>query len=376
MRRGASGFTPRFGRSSSRGVAPASPPSLRHHGYVVPAVGRPQPWLRDPRCPPRGFGVPVVGLTPFSISPPHPGAGPALLPQAHRLHPAHLPLGQSHPHGAAGIGGPGPHHKPAGDSGGAPPSPLQPHQCLAGAGTRCPESHRGCGRTAVPGWGGEPLLLRAGGPGPPTPAQGGTGAQTPALTPPWGLKPSLISPPVPWSGVSLTPLPPTQLGDPWCSPHPHWGEPAPSLPWGSPQTGSHCPCMGRGLGHKAPPTLLQHGVPLPPSGWGTPTCLTGDPHRDGQGCPQPRGAHPWGGQAGCSPSTLPPAAPKPPKAGKQICPGTEGLGAAWGPPPGLPPWLPPPAACALLPGSCCLGPAPHYWGGSQAPREFGAGRVD
>lgn len=83
VRRGASGFTPRFGRSSSRGVAPASPPSLRHHGYVVPAVGRPQPWLRDPRCPPRGFGVPVVGLTPFSISPP---------PQALDLHSCPKPI--------------------------------------------------------------------------------------------------------------------------------------------------------------------------------------------------------------------------------------------------------------------------------------------
>lgn len=83
--------------------------------------------------------------------PPTPGAGPALLPQAHRLHPAHLPLGQSHPHGAAGVGGPGPPpaslpppKKPARESGGA--TPLLPHQCLARAGDRRP-------RRAAPGWG-------------------------------------------------------------------------------------------------------------------------------------------------------------------------------------------------------------------------------
>lgn len=51
-----------------------------------------------------------------------PGAGPALLPQAHRLRPAHLPVGQSHPHGAAGIGAsaPSPCHQPAGGHRGPP----------------------------------------------------------------------------------------------------------------------------------------------------------------------------------------------------------------------------------------------------------------
>lgn len=367
VRRGASGFTPRFGRSSSRGVAPASPPSLRHHGYVVPAVGRPQPWLRDPRCPPRGFGVPVVGLTPFSISPPPPGAGPALLPQAHRLHPAHLPLGQSHPHGAAGIGGPGPHHKPAGDSGGAPPSPLQPHQCLAGAGTRCPESHRGCGRTAVPGWGGEPLLLRAGGPGPPTPAQGGTGAQTPALTPPWGLKPSLISPPVPWSGVSLTPLPPTQLGDPWCSPHPHWGEPAPSLPWGSPQTGSHCPCMGRGLGHKAPPHIAAAWGPLAPLRVGDTHLPYWGPSQGWTGLPPAPGCSSLGWAGRVQPLDPPPCCPQTSQSWKTNLPWDRGAGGCLGTPPGPAPMAPPP--CSLCPPARKLlpGSGPALLGGLTGP---------
>lgn len=179
-----------------QGGSSCFPPSLQHHGYMVPSVGRPQPWLRDPRCPPRGFGVPVVGLTPFSISPP-PGAGPALLPQAHRLHPAHLPLGQSHPHGAAGIGVPGPHHKPARDSGGPPPCPSSPTSALPGPGLA---ALRATGDMAG-------RLCRGGGVSlspapcrwsrPPHPStRRGRGTDT-SFNPPRGLKPSLISPPVP-----------------------------------------------------------------------------------------------------------------------------------------------------------------------------------
>lgn len=103
------------------------------------------------------------------------GAGPALLPQAHRLRPAHLPLGQSHPHGAAGIGGPAPSpcHKPAGGHRGAP-QPLLPHRCLAGAGIAALRPSRNCGSTAA---GGEPLLPHTSTPGPPVP-QGGRGTHT------------------------------------------------------------------------------------------------------------------------------------------------------------------------------------------------------
>lgn len=155
-----------------------------------------------------------------------PGTGPALLPQAHRLCPAHLPLGQSHSHGAAGVGGPclPPHHKPASESGGTPSPPAPPVPCWGR--DLPPREPPGLWQDGCLG-GAPPATWQHSQP-PSVPR-----AQTPALIPP-GLKPSLISPPVPWSGASPPPPPTSRLGD--------WGLPGapctvlgePPLPWGSP----------------------------------------------------------------------------------------------------------------------------------------------
>lgn len=175
--------------------------------------------------------------TPLCIPP---GAGLALLPQAHRLRAAHLPLGQSHPHGAAGIGAPAPspcHHQLGGTEG-PPPSPAPSVPCWAW--DRCPESRRECGRTAA---GGEPLLPH---PALPAPSAGGVGLLTPALIPP--------------GAEAIADL--TACALERGQPGPAWGTPgAPSSPPGEPRPPalgrppkrSHCPHMGQGWGCGTPP---------------------------------------------------------------------------------------------------------------------------
>lgn len=128
VRRGQLGSSPGSG-DLLPGVAPASP----HPCSILQGTGS---WGPPARAAPPAWLVGCGGAdTTVPLPPPTPGAGPALVPQAPRLHPAHLPLGQSHPHGAAGVAGPGP--PPAtpplqtsrGKRRGHPPAPAPPVPC-------------------------------------------------------------------------------------------------------------------------------------------------------------------------------------------------------------------------------------------------------
>lgn len=117
------------GSSPGLGV-PLLPPAFCHP-CSIPAAQTRWVWLEPPalQSPVSAVGC---GAADTTLHLP-PGAGPALLPQAHRLRAAHLPLGQSHPHGAAGIGAL-PCHKPAGGHRG-PPNLSCPIGALLGLGS-------------------------------------------------------------------------------------------------------------------------------------------------------------------------------------------------------------------------------------------------
>lgn len=259
---------------------------------------------------------------------------------------------------------------------------------------RDPPHRPSCPTSALPGlgfsgamagrlpWaGGEPLLLHTSGPGPR--GAGGAGAQTPALIP-LGLKPSLISPPVPWRGASLAPL---HWGTPGVPPTHVWGSQHPPCLGTSPPKGGHVVPARDGAWAMSPPHCCSTGSPCPAQGGGHTLVLLGAlMGTKGAALSPGGGAHPcgppWGAGRGSAPPALCPQGwgrrssdpPNLPKPENEYC-----VAAAEGPGlPGEPPRAATPRAVLspqppqmLQPVPPCPGAAtwvwPHAAGGARRP---------
>lgn len=187
---------------------------------------------------------------------------------------------------------------------------------------------------------------------PSSPVPRGVGVHTPALIP-LGLKPSLISPPVPWSGASSAPLP----WGPWSTQLMSRGASVP-LPWGFPQRGHIVPTCDR-AGAVGPP-LLHDRVSMPCSGWGDTFVLQGALGCKGGALAQ--GPSPWGLASPPCPTAPQQCPPNFPKAEQTpcLCPGP---GLSLGPSTGVPQGR----TCRLMHFSLFvlslpLGAAPTPWG--------------